>query len=204
MPDQYADKIRIAIFCSGGGSNAAAIMEYFAQHPSISVGYLLANKAGIGALEKAEAFGVPQHVFTKAEFSDGTLLQWLQAQHIDLIVLAGFLWLVPAALAEAYANRVINIHPALLPTYGGKGMYGLKVHQAVLEAGEEASGISIHLVNDEYDAGAILFQESISLEGAESAEDIADRVLKLEHYAYPRVIESWVLDSGLFGYKLGY
>ncbi|KPK87584.1 MAG: phosphoribosylglycinamide formyltransferase, partial [Bacteroides sp. SM23_62_1] len=152
-------KRKIAIFASGSGTNAQKIIEYFAHHPSIGVSMILSNKKDAYVLVRAEQFNIPSIVFDRQTFTESDdILKLLQKNEIDFIVLAGFLWLVPVYLIRAFPNRIINIHPALLPKYGGKGMYGIHVHEAVLTSGDEESGISIHYVNEAYDEGAIIFQ----------------------------------------------
>lgn len=190
------EKIRIAIMASGNGSNAEEIIKYFKNHPSISVGLLLSNNAAAYAIERASKLGVQSKVFTREAFRDKQdVLHWLQQFGITHIVLAGFLWLLPDYLIKAYPDKIINIHPALLPKFGGKGMYGLKVHQAVKDAGESETGITIHLVNERYDEGRILFQGQCKIESHYSAEEIARCVQKLEYEHYSKVIEKWVLGG---------
>lgn len=190
------EKIRIAIMASGNGSNAEEIIKYFKNHPSISVGLLLSNNAAAYAIERASKLGVQSKVFTREAFRDKQdVLHWLQQFGITHIVLAGFLWLLPDYLIKAYPDKIINIHPALLPKFGGKGMYGLKVHQAVKDAGESETGITIHLVNERYDEGRILFQGQCKIEPHYSAEEIARCVQKLEYEHYSKVIEKWVLGG---------
>lgn len=187
---------RIAIFASGSGTNAEAIMKHFRHHQKIEVSALLSNRPDAYALERARNFNVPTLVFNRKQFYEtGEVLTWLQQRQITHIVLAGFLWLVPASLIQAYPGRIINIHPALLPKYGGKGMYGLHVHRAVKEAGETETGITIHLVNEKYDEGQILLQARIQLQGTETPEQIAEKVHELEYRHYPDVIEKWVQHS---------
>jgi phosphoribosylglycinamide formyltransferase-1 len=187
---------RIAIFASGSGSNAEEIMKYFKGHPSISVSMLLSNNAGAYALERAKRYNIPTQVFSRAEFTESTsVLDYLKEYQITHIVLAGFLWLIPPYLIAAYSGRIINIHPALLPQFGGKGMFGMKVHQAVKDSGARESGITIHLVNERYDEGRILFQGKCTIDENCSPEEIAERVHGLEYEHYPRVIEKWIEES---------
>ena len=189
-------EFRLAIFASGGGSNAEKIIEYFKDHPRIEVILVLSNNAKAGVLQRAARHSLQSIVVSKDEFNDETgLLATLQKAKVTHVVLAGFLWLIPRFLTTAYPDRIINIHPALLPKYGGKGMYGLRVHQAVKQAGENESGITIHLVNEVYDEGRILFQKSCRITDDMTAEQIASCVLTLEHQYYPRVIERWVTDN---------
>ncbi|KGO91561.1 phosphoribosylglycinamide formyltransferase [Flavobacterium subsaxonicum] len=179
----------IVLFASGGGSNAEQIMRYFSQSKTHKVALVLANNQNAGVLAKAEAYNVPTLVFTKDELNNGFVLRHVQAFNPALIVLAGFLLKFPADIISAYPGRVINIHPALLPNYGGKGMYGMHVHRAVLENKDPESGITIHYVNDNYDEGNIIFQQSVPLDGCLTPEDVALKVLALEHEHFPRVIE---------------
>lgn len=183
---------KIAIFASGSGSNAEEIMKYFNGHPSIEVTLLLTNNPNAYAIERAKKYSVLCKVFTKQDFENENVVEWLRAAGITHIALAGFLWLIPPSLLKAFPNKIVNIHPALLPKYGGKGMYGSKVHQAVKASGDTRTGITIHLVNTEYDEGEILAQKSIDVAPTDSAEDIANKVHELEYKYYPTVIESWI------------
>jgi phosphoribosylglycinamide formyltransferase-1 len=187
---------RIAIFLSGAGSNAEVIMKYFENHPTIKVVLVVSNNPKAGGLALAGKYDVPSVVVDRAHFQhkDG-FLSLLQAQPIDFIVLAGFLWLIPEYLVEAYQNRIINIHPALLPKFGGKGMYGAKVHEAVLAAGETESGITVHFVNTKYDEGQIIGQQTCSVEPGDTPETLAQKVQQLEHKWYPAIIERAVLEN---------
>lgn len=189
-------KYGLAIFASGNGSNAEAIIRYFKDHPSISVKVVLSNNPNAGVLGRAERFGIPTIVFNRTEFADPSrILEPLARAHVTHVVLAGFLWLVPGYLIDAYPDRIVNIHPALLPAYGGKGMYGMKVHDAVRAAGEKETGITIHVVNEHYDQGRILFQARCAVDEGCSSEDIARKVHALEHANYPAVVEKWVLEN---------
>jgi phosphoribosylglycinamide formyltransferase-1 len=185
--------VNIALFCSGSGSNAEKIMEYFHDHDSVKVAILLSNSSKAYALERASKFNVPTSIFDRNTFytSDNVVAE-LQKANIDLVVLAGFLWLIPQNLIKAYPGRILNIHPALLPAYGGKGMYGMNVHKAVKEAGEAYSGMTIHIVDEEYDSGKIVFQAKCSIDQEDSAETIAGKVLKLEHAHFAPVIEDYI------------
>lgn len=194
--DNPIRKKRLAIFASGSGTNAEAIMTHFANHPLVSVAALLSNNPNAYALQRAQKFNVPTFVFSRHQFKDShEVLNWLTERKITHLVLAGFMWLVPDYLVNAYAGRIINIHPALLPRYGGKGMYGMHVHEAVKAAGEKETGITIHLVNERYDEGKILLQARVKLTGTETAEEIAAKVHELEYRHYPDVIEKWVRNS---------
>lgn len=185
-------KHKIAVFVSGNGTNAEAIMEYFRDHSSIEVSILLSNNPNAYALERAKKFGVPHKVFTREEFTNGKVADWLSDLRINYVCLAGFLWLIPENLLKAFPNRIINIHPALLPKYGGKGMYGIKVHEAVKAGGDTRTGITIHLVNTKYDEGEILAQKLVDIGAHDTPQDIANKVHELEHKYYPAVIESWI------------
>lgn len=186
---------RIAIFASGSGTNAEEILAYFQYHPSIEVKVLLSNNPKAQALQRAERFKVKALTFNKAQFRDTyEVLAWLKDEKVTHIVLAGFMWLVPDYLIHAYPGKIINIHPALLPKFGGKGMYGKFVHEAVKAAGEVETGITIHEVNEHYDEGNIVFQATCGIEAVDSVETIAQKVQKLEHIHYPKVIEQWILQ----------
>jgi phosphoribosylglycinamide formyltransferase-1 len=188
------EKINLAIFASGNGTNAEAIMEHFKNDPRVSVSLVLTNNPSAGVLERARRFGVTTKVFDKKQFHEsGNVVQWLRDFQITHVVLAGFLWLVPENILKAYSPRIINIHPALLPKFGGKGMYGDKVHNAVLSSNEKETGITIHEVNDRFDEGKILFQAACPVESGDKAVDIANKVHRLEHAHFPRVIRQWVL-----------
>ncbi len=187
----------IVLFASGGGSNADKIMSYFSQSKTVKVALVLTNNANAAVIEKARGYGVPVLVFTKEELNNGFVQRYLQAFNPTLIVLAGFLLKFPSGIIEAYPNRVINIHPALLPKYGGKGMYGLHVHRAVLENKEKESGITIHYVNNDYDEGNIIFQRAIAIEECITPEEVALKVLALEHEYFPKVIEQLVNEQDL-------
>lgn len=189
-------KKRIAIFASGSGSNAQKIAEYFKDHPTIEVALVVSNKADAGVLDIAKSFGIETYVIpSKAEFTQTeTLLQELYVSQIDFIVLAGFLWLIPEYLIEAYPSRIVNIHPALLPKYGGKGMHGMHVHQAVVAAGEVESGITIHYVDKVYDNGEHIFQAKVPIEPTDTPQAVQQKVLGLEHANFAQVVEK-VLNS---------
>jgi phosphoribosylglycinamide formyltransferase 1 len=185
--------VRLAIFASGSGTNAEAIFNYFQNHPSIKVELLLTNNPTASVLDKAKKFGVKSVVFSKSQFNESNeVVEQLQAHQITHIVLAGFLLLIPKNMIATYPNRIINIHPALLPKFGGKGMYGIKVHEAVKLAGEKETGITIHEVNEKYDEGKIVLQASCKILSSDTAQQIAQKVQALEHENYPTVIEQWV------------
>jgi phosphoribosylglycinamide formyltransferase-1 len=186
----------LAIFASGSGTNARNIAEYFRSSPEIRVSLILANKPDAFVLERAKLLDIPTYVFDRKTFYESeAVLEILKKHEIGHIVLAGFLWLVPDYLLNHYPSRIINIHPALLPKFGGKGMYGEKVHQAVIAAGEKRTGISIHFVNEHYDEGAIIFQDSFEVLPGDTPESIASKVHELEYRYYPRVIEEIVMGK---------
>lgn len=185
---------RIALFASGSGSNAEKIAAFFADTADVDITLLLTNNPKAGVIDRARrGFGggthVPVLLFDRTTFyNTDRITQLLQEQRIDLIVLAGFMWLMPAGLVSAFPNRIVNIHPALLPKYGGKGMYGHFVHEAVVAAGETESGITIHFVNEHYDEGQIIFQASCAVRPTDTPDDVARSVQALEHAHYPRVV----------------
>lgn len=184
-------KKRIAIFASGSGSNAQKIMEHFKYDNRAEVALILSNNPDAYVLQRADNFEVPTHVFDRhAFYKSDEVVDLLAKLQIDLVVLAGFLWLVPQNLLEKYPNKIINIHPALLPAYGGKGMYGDRVHQAVLDAGAEESGITIHFVNEKFDEGELIYQARFRIEPGDSLEVIKFKGQQLEHLHYPKVIEN--------------
>jgi len=181
----------IAIFASGTGTNAARIIDFFRDHDQVAVSLIVSSRMEVKVVQVAKDNSIECIVLNKLEFRETThLLDTLRDHNIDFIVLAGFLWLVPAYLIEAYPNRIVNIHPALLPKYGGKGMYGSNVHKAVLEASERESGITIHYVNEKYDEGAIVFQARCDINENDTPETLAARIHELEHEHYPAVIEN--------------
>jgi len=184
---------KLAIFSSGTGSNAARIIQHFRDHPTISIRLIVSNNPHAGVLNIAAAAEIPVLLVEKEQFFRGTAyVPELQAQGIDFIVLAGFLWKVPTRLVQAYPHRIVNIHPALLPDYGGKGMYGVHVHEAVIAAGEKESGITIHYVDELYDHGQAIFQARVPVDPDDTPETLAKKVQHLEHHHFPRVIEEVV------------
>jgi phosphoribosylglycinamide formyltransferase 1 len=185
----------IAIFASGSGTNAENIIKYFENHPNIRVSLVLSNKNDAFVLERAKKLKVPVKVFNREEFYESsTVDKLLEEMKIDFIALAGFLLLIPGRLLNRYKGRIVNIHPALLPKYGGKGMYGMKVHESIAANKEKESGISIHYVDPLYDNGQIIFQKSIKIDEGEGAEEIALKVHQLEYEYYPKVIEKLILN----------
>lgn len=181
--------VRIAIFASGTGSNAQKIIQHFAGSAATTIALIVSNKAGAGVLAIANKEGIPSLLIEKDRFFNGdNYLPPLHEHKIDFIVLAGFLWKMPVPLINAYSKKIINIHPALLPKYGGKGMYGDKVHEAVLAANENESGISVHFVDELYDHGEIIFQATCKVADNDTASTLAQKIHVLEHAHYPKVI----------------
>lgn len=181
----------IILFASGSGSNAENIAAYFAGSKSVNVKAVYTNNANAGVIERMKKFNIPCYVFSRADFKDKAyFLSLLKPQQADLIVLAGFLWLIPGYLVKAYPNAIINIHPALLPKFGGKGMYGMHVHEAVKNAGETETGITIHYVTEAYDEGAPVFQATVALTPNDTPDSIAHKIHELEMANFPKVIES--------------
>lgn len=180
---------KIGIFASGTGSNALKIIQHLQNRKDVQF-FILSNNKDAGVFEKAKTLNIPHYHFSKKEFSDGTVLNFLQNENTDLIILAGFLLLVSEDIINNFPDKVINIHPALLPKYGGKGMYGINVHRAVVENKEKKSGITIHYCNHEYDEGQYILQATTKLIKEDTPENVAAKVLKLEHFYFPRVIEN--------------
>ncbi len=191
MTELYQLKLkRIAIFASGSGSNAQRIMEHFKRNKEMEVALVLCNKSDAYVLQRADNFEVPTHVFTKEELlHTNSIDNLLKNLEIDLIVLAGFMWLLPERFIQNYSKRIVNIHPALLPNYGGAGMFGRKVHEAVLNAKDTETGITIHYVNENFDEGEIIYQSKCSIEKTDDVEKLAYKVHQLEHIHYPKIIE---------------
>lgn len=184
---------RLAIFASGNGSNAARIITFFRLNGKAQVVCILCNVPKAFVLERAVSMGVPSRVFSREAFLDGEeVISYLQHLQVDGIVLAGFLLKLPSNLIQEYPDRIVNIHPALLPAYGGKGMYGMKVHEAVINNKDKVSGITVHLVNERYDEGKILFQARCEVKMDDTAESLAARIHELEYQYYPAVIASLV------------
>lgn len=181
---------RIAIFASGSGSNAEKIAEYFSGRTDVSVTLILTNNPEAGVIARARKLHIPVLVFDRKTFYEShRIREILSNEKIDLVVLAGFMMLIPDFLVKAYVDRMVNIHPALLPKYGGKGMYGSFVHEAVVAAKEKESGITIHFVNEHYDEGNVIFQASCEVLENDSADDVAAKIHELEHRHFPRVID---------------
>jgi phosphoribosylglycinamide formyltransferase 1 len=181
---------RIAIFASGSGSNAEQICRHFTGRTDVQISLILTNNPSAGVIQRARHLHIPVVVFDRKLFCESNrIVELLLNAGIDLIVLAGFMMLVPESLIGSYPNRILNIHPALLPSYGGKGMYGHYVHEAVVAAQERQTGITIHYVNEEYDKGEIIFQERVDLTPSDTPEEVARKVQELEHTHYPRVVD---------------
>lgn len=187
--------INIAIFASGAGSNAKKIIEYFSQNIVVKVALIACSKPLAGVLNIAYQHNIPTLILEKEIFFSGdAYISALKTASIDFIVLAGFLWKVPLPLITAFPNRIVNIHPALLPKYGGKGMYGMQVHEAVVNNHETESGITIHYVDGQYDHGKIIFQAKCEVLPGENAIDVAQKILLLEHENFPKIIEKVVCN----------
>ena len=186
---------KIVIFASGSGTNAENIALYFNRIEKAKVIYIFSNNANAKVLERAKKLNIPTEVFSKEEFNGYKVLQKLNSIQPDLIILAGFLLKFPLNCIDAFPNRIINIHPALLPKYGGKGMYGMNVHRSVVENNEPETGITIHYVNENYDEGNIIFQKSVSLSGNETPEEVAAKVYELEQKWFPEVIEKLITKT---------
>ena len=190
------DGHKIAILVSGTGTNAINIIEYFEKNSVADVALVVSNKTDAMAVEKAQNKGVKTIVFNNESFKKNSIvLNYLKSESIDFIILAGFLMKVPNDIIHAYPNKIVNLHPSLLPKYGGKGMYGNHVHRAVIEAQESESGISIHFVNEEYDEGAIIFQAKVSVEKKDSVEVLAQKIRQLEHRFFPKIVEQVISKS---------
>lgn len=183
---------RIVIFASGNGTNAENIIRYFQKSSLAKVVLVLSNKSDAKVLTRAKNLGVPARHFSKETLHSGEVLKTLTEFNPDLIILAGFLLKLPENIISEFPGKIINIHPALLPKHGGKGMYGNFVHQAVIQAKDKESGISIHYVNDEYDSGAIIFQKSVSITPEDTPESLAKKIHELEYKWFPKVIEELI------------
>ena len=187
---------RIAILASGSGSNAEAILRHFEGSETVDVAFVGCNRpeTQAGIYERTRQMGVETTRFSKAELLDGVLQQALQSKGIDWVVLAGFLMHIPESLVRTYRGRMLNVHPSLLPKFGGKGMYGLHVHRAVLDANEKESGMTVHKVTEAYDEGAVVFQAACVVEPNDTPESLAERVMKLELMYYPRAIAACIAE----------
>ncbi len=186
----------IAVFASGSGTNFQAIVDYFRNHKMIKVGTLFCNSPDAGAVRRAEKAGIPVVLFTKEDlYGSNKVLNILLEKRIDLIVLAGFMWLIPPKIVSRFRGRIVNIHPALLPKFGGKGMYGINVHNEVISNREKVSGITIHCIDEEYDRGEIVFQAICDVSEDDTPATLAEKVKDLEHRYYPVVIEKLLADD---------
>ena len=184
---------RLALFASGEGTNAEAIARYFSTNPDVEVALMICNRKAAGVFQRLEPFNIESHYFPKAEWAENeakNVIELLRGKQIDLIVLAGFLAFIPASLIHEYQGRIINIHPSLLPKYGGSGMWGMNVHQAVIDAHETESGITIHHVSEQLDSGNIIYQATCEVRPDDTPQSLAERVHGLEYQHYPLVIEN--------------
>ena len=187
---------KIAIFASGSGTNAENIIKFFKENKKIEISLIFSNNKNAPVIQRAVNHNIKYHIFSRSDFYESDkVLKIISKNNIDFIVLAGFLWLIPEYLIDAYPNKIINIHPALLPKYGGKGMYGMKVHEAVVENRDTESGISIHYVNKDYDKGNIIFQAKCNVLPDDTADDVAKKVHELEYAHFPKVIEKFLSDQ---------
>lgn len=189
-------KTKIAIFASGNGSNAEEIIKYFKNHETIKVSLILSNNKNAFVLQRAENHKIPHFTFTRDIFYNGKIVdEVLRMNGINFIILAGFMWLIPERFVKSYPMNIINIHPALLPKYGGKGMYGNFVHEAVVRNKEKESGITVHWVNEAYDEGSIIKQVKCKILATDTADVVANKVHQLEYEHYPKVIEQAILGN---------
>ena len=184
-----------AIFASGNGSNALSIINYFEGQQNGTVSIIICNKQGAGVIDVAKEKNIKYAVLDKNEFHSGTVVNLLASNNISMVILAGFLLKISPQLIKLYPNKIINLHPSLLPKYGGKGMYGMHVHQAVIDNKEHESGISIHFVNENYDQGDIVFQAKTTLDPLETVSTLAKKIQKLEHKYYPQIIQKLISDN---------
>jgi len=181
--------VRLAILASGSGTNAENVIRFFSSENRVKIGIIISNRSEAQVHQRAARLGIPSLTFPRETLTDGlALVQILKNEQIDFIILAGYLLKIPAELITAFPNRIVNIHPALLPKFGGRGMYGNHVHQAVVDAKEQESGITIHMVDENYDEGSIVFQARCPVFPDDSAEDVATKVHELEYRHYPKVI----------------
>jgi phosphoribosylglycinamide formyltransferase-1 len=185
----------IAVFASGTGTNTENIIQHFLHHPIIKVKLVVCNKAGVGVLEVAKRHKIPSLLIEREKFFSEGYVAEIMAAKINFIVLAGFLWKVPQVLIDAFRDKIINIHPALLPKFGGKGMYGSKVHEAVIATGEKESGITIHYVDEHYDNGDKIFQAKCTVLPDDTPDSLAKKIHALEYEHFPKVIEDYVLKQ---------
>ena len=179
---------KVLLFASGAGSNVENIIQYFSENDEVTVVGVFTNNPNAKVIDKAKKYTIPTLIFNKQELNEGFVLSKIKELEPDLIVLAGFLWKFPEHIIANYPNKIINIHPALLPKYGGKGMYGMNVHNAILENKENETGITIHYVNEHYDEGEFIFQQKVTIEDCKTAEEIAAKIHELEHEHFPKTI----------------
>ena len=179
---------KVLLFASGAGSNVENIIQYFSENDEVTVVGVFTNNPNAKVIDKAKKYTIPTLIFNKQELNEGFVLSKIKELEPDLIVLAGFLWKFPEHIIANYPNKIINIHPALLPKYGGKGMYGMNVHNAILENKEKETGITIHYVNEHYDEGEFIFQQKVTIEDCKTAEEIAAKIHELEHEHFPKTI----------------
>ena len=187
--------VRIGIFASGEGTNVQRFIDYFKGRNDIKIALVVCNNSKARVLERAAMAGIPSLLLDKESFYNSSKVVEELQQKIDFIVLAGFLWMIPQNLIAAFHNKMVNIHPALLPAYGGKGMYGMRVHEAVIQNKEKRSGISIHYVNEHYDEGEIIFQKGCDISTSDTPETLAQKIHELEHRYYPEVVEKLLLGK---------
>ncbi|MGA9637145.1 phosphoribosylglycinamide formyltransferase [Flavobacterium sp.] len=186
---------KIVIFASGSGSNAENIIKYFASDDKVAVVGVFTNNVNAGVIDRVKKYGIEAEIFSKTQLFESEFLQKINNFQPDLIVLAGFLLKFPEAIIANYPDKVINIHPALLPKYGGKGMYGMHVHNAIVQNKEQETGITIHYVNENYDEGGVIFQKSFELSGTETPDEVANKIHELEHQHFPEVIEKLLISK---------
>jgi phosphoribosylglycinamide formyltransferase-1 len=187
---------RLVLFASGSGTNVENLIRYFKNHHMVEIISVCCNNPDAFVIQRAKKHQIPVFVFNRADlYSSNKVLQYLRSSKADWIILAGFLWLLPENIVREFEKRIVNIHPALLPGYGGKGMYGMRVHQAVIDAGEKESGITIHYVNTEYDKGDIIFQARCRIDAGETPETLAAKVHRLEYEHYPEIVEKLVMQE---------
>ena len=191
----YLHMKKILLFASGTGSNVENIIQHFKNHHDIIVVGVYTNNPNAKVLDKAKNHNVPTLIFNREQLTDGFVFDKIAELKPDLIVLAGFLWKMPEEIVKAYPNKIINIHPALLPKYGGKGMYGIKVHQTVLANKEKETGITIHYVNEHYDEGEFIFQQKVAIEDCKTPEEVANKIHELEHKHFPKIIEKLLTSN---------
>jgi phosphoribosylglycinamide formyltransferase 1 len=189
-------KAKVAMLASGSGTNVENFIQYFKDHPVIEVSLVISNNQDAKVLQRASSAGITNIFISREKWLDGRIpLEVLKKHNVDFVILAGFLQLIAPCIIEAYNGKIVNIHPALLPKHGGKGMYGMNVHQAVISSGDSYSGITIHLVNHEYDKGEILFQEKVELRAGDTPESLAEKIHQLEYEYFPKVVEKMIIKQ---------